>query len=240
MLEIWERESGNIKTFKCPFERLEYDAVFGPGGNIPKSKSEGHLRYAKPDKGMFRIDEIRYYDAESREWKPRENDPGEHWVCDGASVYEYNAAKKQLIVRELPPDQRGTAIADGPLPFLFGAKRKKLRQRYFMRITQVTDSQIWLVAYPRTARDAASYRYVELILDREKFLPAALQVYLPGGKSRTVYVFGDARINDPLSMFGGVFLKPRTPLGWKKVIEKIPTGPTHQASRPGAPAAAPR
>jgi hypothetical protein len=80
---------------------------------------------------------------------------------------------------------------------------------------------------------------VELILDREKFLPKALAVYLPNGKSRTTYIFGEAKINDPLELFIGVFQQPRTPLGWTKVVQPIPAAPPARpvgphAQRPGA------
>ena len=68
--------------------------------------------------------------------KPFEMAPGtmgEHWVCDGNSVYEINHQTKQLIETKLPPDMRGKAIAEGPLPFMFGAKKDTIRARYWIR-----------------------------------------------------------------------------------------------------------
>lgn len=244
ILELWEKESSKIKSYKNSFERWEYDPVFGPGKNVPKTKSLGRLKYAKPDKGMFRVDDILHYTPPKTPdgrptWEPREGENGEHWVCDGEAVYEFNADKKQMIVSPLPPEMRGKAIADGPLPFLFGAEKEKLKARYWIRVTQSSEEDIWLEAYPRRREDAANYRRVELILDREKFLPKALAVYLPNGKSHTTYIFGEAKINDPLELFIGVFQQPRTPLGWTKVVQPIPTAPPArptgpQATRPGA------
>jgi TIGR03009 family protein len=225
VLSQWEQESLKIHTFRCGFDRWEYDPVFlQDGERIPVTTSTGQLKYARPDKGLFRITEIRRYVAKKKDWE-KSNEPGEHWVCDGNAVYEYNATKKQLIVRELPPELRGKSIADGPLPFLFSADADRLKRRYSIRITDMTDNEIWLEAYPRYQRDAANYRKVELILDRHRFLPSALQVYLPNGKNRTVYKFHseDAKVNDPLERFIGVFQQPRTPFGWKKVVEPVPT-----------------
>lgn len=236
VLQLWEKESQKIKTFRCPFERLEYDPVFLAGGEkTPVTKSRGQLKYAKPDKGLFRIDTITRYNAKMGTWE-KSDEAGEYWVCDGKAVYEFNALKKQLIVRELPPELQGKAIADGPLPFLFSADARKLKQRYFIRITNVTDSEIWLQAFPRFQRDAANYRQVELILNREQFLPSALQVHAPNGKNRTVYLFqiAQAKVNDPLERFIGVFQQPRTPYGWKKVVEPAPRpGPTARAVHAG-------
>ena len=228
ILELWEKESGKIKSYKSSFERWEYDPVFGPGPEIAKTKSLGQIKYAKPDKGMFHVTELLHYvpaagPEQPASWQPREGETGEHWVCDGEAIFEYAAAKKQLIVMPLPAEMRGQAIANGPLPFLFGAEKDKLKQRYFIRVSQSNEKEIWLEAYPRRAEDAANYQRVELILDRERFLPTAMQIYLPNGKSRTVYIFGEAKINDPLEVFVGVFQQPRTPLGWTKVVEPIPS-----------------
>jgi len=239
VLSLWEKEGDKIKSYKCPFERWQYDPVFGPGGDVPKTKGDGQLTYMKPDKGSFRISTVRHYVAPSEPdgmptWEEKDDEAGEHWVCDGKAVYEYDTPKKQLIVRELPEHMQGKAIADGPLPFLFGAKKAKLQQRYFIRVSRVTETALWLDVYPRHQRDAANYQRVELILDREKFLPSAVQVYMPNGKSRTVYIFKleKASVNSTVDALLQFFVQPRTPLGWKKVYEKAPApGPGPQAQR---------
>ncbi len=56
VLMMWEKQSDRINTYNCAFERWEYDPVFGPGDEIPLTKSHGQLTYAKPDKGSFKID----------------------------------------------------------------------------------------------------------------------------------------------------------------------------------------
>lgn len=243
VLGVWEKESDKVRSYKCPFERLEYDPAWTPNAQTPLTKATGHIKFVKPDKGSYRITEVRRYDSQTGDWKAQEDNPGEHWVCDGEAVYEFDSTKKQLIVRELPPEMRGKAIADGPLPFLFGAEAAKLKARYFLRVSQTTPTEIWLEAFPRGAHDAANFRRVEVILDRSEFLPKAMQVYLPGdakSKSRTVYMFGEAKVNDPLSRFGGVFQKPRTPFGWKRIVERPTSAAGGTADRREAGAAAPR
>jgi hypothetical protein len=119
---------------------------------------------------------------------------------------------------------------------LFGAKKDKLKQRYFFNVSpQTNEREIWLSAWPRYQRDAANFRQVELILDRQKFLPSAILIYLPAGESRTLYVFDlkQAKVNDLLEKFWGSFQSPRTPRGWKKREEQAPAEePPQQAARP--------
>ncbi len=246
ILGLWQRESDQIKSFKCPFERWVYDGVFGPGANVAATKSVGHLKYVKPDKGLFRVTEIRHHKPASDPnqpptWEPKEGEHGEHWVCDGTAIYEYRVAEKRLKVIELPPELRGQAITNSPLPFLFGAEKDKLKARYFIRVTQSTSSEIWLEAYPRLRENAGEFKRAEIILNREKFLPSALQLYMANDKTREVYIFkiDQSKVNDPLERFIGAFQQPRTPFGWKKEIQRVPSQsaprrqePTRQAFQP--------
>jgi len=240
VLSAWEEESGRVKTYRCPFQRWDYDPIFGPGPNIPKTKAHGEVKYSKPDKGSFEIEKVLHYQADGQGgagWKEHAGEVGEHWVCDGEALYELDARKKQLIVRPLPEAMQGQAIGDGPLPFLFGAEKEKLLKRYDMRVSQETKSEIWLEAYPLWAQDAANYQRVELILDREQLLPSAIQVYSPNDKGRTVYIFdlNQAKVNDPIDRLLG-FRAPRTPLGWKKITEQLaPPVTQNPQSRPQPP-----
>ncbi len=73
ILNQWETESAKIQTFRCGFERWEYDPVFlQDGDRIPVATSTGQLKYARPDKGMFRITEIRRYDAKKKDYEKAE------------------------------------------------------------------------------------------------------------------------------------------------------------------------
>lgn len=240
ILVMWENASAKINTFDCRFERLEYDPVFGPGSTIPMTQSFGQLTYSKPDQGSFRIKDIRRWtkkESNQPSWEPgshvlQKHEVGEHWVCDGKAVFEYNHRKQQLEVNPLPMEMRGNAIADGPLPFLFGAKAAKLNQRYWIRSKQGAPDTIWLEAYPRHQADAANYRKVDIMLERKTMLPTALQVHMPNGQNRAVYKFDKPTVNGTLNkLFGGIFNAPRTPIGWKRIVHELPPA-APQAAQP--------
>jgi TIGR03009 family protein len=255
VLDKWQIESDKINTFKCEFERWEYNAAFGPGMDIPLSKDKGELSYQKPDKGSFQITQVRRWQADpvppngqiptksSGKFVEDSNAIGEHWVCDGSAIYEYRQDQKQVVVRNIPKEMQGKAIVNGPLPFLFGADAAKLKDRYWMRIQQQNNAaEIWLEALPKYQADAANYQKVEMILDREKLLPKAMRVHLPNG-SQHVYLFDlvTASVNSRLQLLQTLFSAPRTPYGWKRVVEDLPqdnrptSNPPYQAAQPEAP-----
>jgi TIGR03009 family protein len=237
----WEQEGDQIKNFACQFERWEYDAVFGPGKDIPKTKGYGELKYVKPDKGRFQIDKLEHFTPGATPQDPptyvaKPGEYGEKWVCDGKSVYEYKFDLKKLVCYEIPKEMQGKAIVDGPLPFLFGAKEKQLLARYDMKVTEENDNQVWLDAWPLRREDAANYQHVEVILSKPRMLPTAIQVYMPNGKTRMVYMFKPATVNNALGSIIDWFEQPRTPFGWEKVIERAPEPPpaeNRQATQPG-------
>jgi TIGR03009 family protein len=252
VLQMWEAESSKVNTFNADFERWEYDAVWGPGQDKALIKSTGTLSYSKPDKGSFKIDQInRWVKKDPQDTLPdaagdyvlQKEEVGEHWVCDGKAVYEYNHRTKQLVVTPIPEQMRGQSIVDGPLPFLFGAEATKLMDRYWIRSKQGNAQQLWLEAYPKRQNDAANYDHVEVILDRKTMQPMAIQVHLPGqrgpdGKTpqRHVYMFHEPTINGTMeAWFGKLFSAPRTPLGWTRVVQQDPAAPAPQAANPAAP-----
>lgn len=251
VLNTWKQRSDQIGIFKCPFERWEYNASFGPGPNIPLNKDNGELSYQKPDKGSFKITKVNTWQADPAPpgeaspaqikgtWVEQPKAIGEHWVCDGKAVYEYREDQKQLVERPIPPEMQGKAIVDGPLPFLFGADPEKLKDRYWMRIQQQPNAEeIWLQSMPKYQADAANYSQVDVVLDRAQLLPKAMQVHLPNG-DRHVYIFdlAGASVNGHLDRLRSLFQRPVTPLGWKRVVEEgpgqEPPKPPQQAGLPG-------
>jgi TIGR03009 family protein len=244
LLDAWQKESATITTFKCSFERWEYN-VFGPNNNKdPLNKNSGELSYHRPDKGSFQIIEVKTFtempvppgSPRKGDWVKRPDAIGDHWVCDGKSVYQYRPDVKQLVEHPIPPQLQGQAIVDGPLPFLFGADAVKLKERYWMRIDQQQNqdpNQIWLIALPRFQAQAADFRKVEVILDRKRLLPRYMNVWKPNGE-RDLYMFDldNASKNSALDRFKDMFDRPRVPLGWKRVVENMPL---QQAAQPVQP-----
>jgi TIGR03009 family protein len=236
ILSKWEMQSDQVKRYRCTFKRWEYDPVFGPRDTF-KTYSEGVIKYAAPDKGMFKVEKTLTYappaqPGEKARFVQREG-TDEHWICDGQSVFEHDQTKKHLIQRELPPHMRGRAIAEGPLPFLFGAKAETIKRRYWIRplpVPKDIQGEYWLEAFPKTRQDAANYQKVHVIIDQTDFLPKGLVIFDRNfdprkNPTRTTLTFEQREVNwsialQQLNIFKGQFFEPSIPFGWKKVVEK--------------------
>lgn len=242
ILNYWEQSSAKIERYQCNFVRYEYDPVWGPKpdpktGKRPASRiSYGQIKYGKPDKGSFKVNKLTHYTApatpgDKASYLPKEGEAGEHWVCDGKSVFEFDHEKKKLVEHQLPPEMHGKAIVDGPLPFLFGAEAAKIQQRYWVGVFTPRDAkgEYWLEAWPKFREDAKNYKKVEIIIDEADFLPKAIQIYDHNGNdndpSSTVLTFEKREINfkltplgnlDPLELFAREFIEPKAPFGYKK------------------------
>jgi TIGR03009 family protein len=243
LLAAWETRNAAITTWSCTFHKWEYNAwspLDAQGQQLAFAESTGELKYANPDKGLFRVKETKQWSPEARRYEVRGGDTGEHWVCNGESIYEFRHSERQLRETKLPPEMRGKAISDGPLPFVFGAKADTLKKRYWMRIVTPADvrDQIWLESQPRFQADAANFSKVELILHARDLMPFAIQIYKPGGNDRDVYQF-DPRTNlidKGLDMLRD-FAKPMTPFGYKYVLEDLQATQSPPPAQPSAPPA---
>jgi TIGR03009 family protein len=238
LLMDWQKMSADVRTFESSFTRWDYDGVFGAAGpdgqQTPKRVVNGTLRYAAPDKGYYEL-----------------SDQSEKWVCTGDAVFEFRADLKQVREHPLPPDLRGKAIADGPMPFVFGVEAGKMKARYWLRIITPQERQgteVWLEVFPKKAADAANFLKIDVVLKFEhqngtvtKLEPFALNMHLPNGKDRTVYQFNSITANgliDGLQNFIQWFVRPGTPFGWQHQVVEAPVGeapPTAQQPTPQVP-----
>lgn len=237
ILTFWHQKSEAISTYACDFTEWEYDPQFGPQKDA-RTVSHGIIRYVAPDKGEYRVETIEHYTIARGPdgrvvpgakpiYKAQPGEYGQHWICDGKTVFELDPKQKLLIERLLPPELHGKAIADGPLPFLFGADVNKLKARYWLREVQPNGpGQYWIEAYPKRKDDAANYKRVTLILDQKEFLPQGMVMILPDGKSRTTFQFSERKVNAPdfFKLFRGEFFQPKTPRGWKRVVDNMALG----------------
>ncbi len=244
LLNAWEARNAAVKTWSCEFYKWEYNA-FGPvgpnGDRMAFAESTGEIKYAMPDKGLFRVKESKQWNAQSSRYEQRPGDTGEHWVCNGTSIYEFRHGERQLRETKLPPELRGKAISDGPLPFVFGAKAETLKKRYAMRLLPTPgggNEQVWLEALPRTQVDAANFSKVELILGSRDLLPFAIRIYKPGGQDQDVYQFNQnsSLIDKGLDLIRD-FSKPVTPLGYTFILEDAAAAPpaAQQSALPAQP-----
>ena len=237
VLGAWEKATGDIERFRCNFTRWEYDPTNGPA-TVHSTWSRGVLRYMKPDKGLFRVDDILFYkpspDGQAK-YEAIKDRFGDYWVCDGKSIHIYERNEKKVKRYDLPPDMQGVGIYQSPLPFLFGVKSQEVLSRYWLRPVPPengSQTEVWLEAYPKGQADAANYSKVLVVLDAQEVLPKVLVVfdpnYTPQNPQRTVFEFTDRernwsladRIND-LNPFQQEFIPVAPPKDWKIEVTPI-------------------
>jgi TIGR03009 family protein len=219
VLRAWEEKQKGIKTFSCEFTLWEYGGTLGSGSG-PRNENNGRLFYAPPDRGKYEV-----FDADGN-WL-------DHWVCDGKAIYEFKTLNKQLVEHPLPEEMQGKAIADTPLPFVFGSTPDKMLQRYWLRVTTqanqgdqsfLKNEQLLLEAIPKFKHDAANFQKVEIILNERDMLPYAINQFLPNhtskNPSRKAYEFRKHVVNGGIDQISRIFSKPRKPFGWKYIVEK--------------------
>jgi TIGR03009 family protein len=233
LLTFWEQQSGKIQRYRTEFSRWVTDPVFGPAETF-KTFSKGEIRYESPDKGLFRVDMTGQWTPPAQAGgKPSYPDMGdagkEQWICDGKSLFEFNYAQKKLVERKLPPEMHGKAIADGPLPFVFGAKKETIQSRYWLRVTTNKEAQekgeYWLEAYPKSRDDAVNYTKIEIIIAGADFLPSAIKIY-ERNNVETIYQFTNRSSNwnfdlEKVGLWRSAF-NPATPAGWERLVEPAP------------------
>ncbi len=243
ILKYWEHHTERIKTHECEFVRENFDFVFG-SKDTPATVDVGIVRYKAPDKGLMRVEQVYKVNAEATDEKDRYEQQdvqfGEYWVCDGSSIFQFDSRTKVLTETKLPPEMRGQSIGDGPLPFLFGAKAEKMKQRYWIReVTpeQNPDGEYFLEATPRRQEDAANFDKILVQLSREGdyLFPKAMRLYNKQGY--TQYRMRKHTPNDPrhrIAAFLKYFVSPSTPQGWTKVVEDWSAEPSdpRQAATP--------
>ncbi len=264
VLRFWETRSDKVKLFECKFQRWDYDGGFVAANQQrhPRTYSKGIIKYAQPDKGLFKIEELVLISPGNAGAPPQQvvQNPelGEHWICDGENVLSFEANKKQVTVTPLPPAMRGRAIADGPLPFMFGAQAETIKARYWIHgLPGGPEGKYWLEAVPKSRQDAQNLKQVRIVLDKQDFLPESLEVFAPNydpprNDARQTYVFSNreakdeanikdliAKGLDPFGILRRDFFDPKIPLGWKKVVQggpgNIPAGPPPQQAGPAPP-----
>lgn len=243
-LLAWQQQSQGTRTLDCKFKRWHYD-INGAAANVHASKAEGVIRYAAPDKGLFRVDDIVFYQGQ-QDGKPQYQSIadrfGEHWVCNGQQLIEMDRSNKKCVIQELPPELQGQQIFNSPLPFVFNLDAQQILQRYWVRLVPIENPQIVLVeAWPKRQEDRAQYKLVQIGLDAQTFAPQALIMFAPNFDPKTApnrdhYEFSDVQRNAltaGIQQFLRNFIVDRPPSDWQIVRNKYqPPAPEPLNSAP--------
>jgi TIGR03009 family protein len=211
ILAYWEQETAKIERFSCEFSRWEFDSQ-APGvqelakqlgrGDVTVAASRGVVRFQKPDRGLFKTEVYtKMTGALSKdrqvELKVDPNNSGEWVVCDGKFVWDYDRKEKIRTKLELPPEMQGLGIMNSPLPFLFGVKAEEIKARYWVRAIspgtengRPVENKYAIEAYPKYPVDAVNYHHVQIVLDRDMFLPELMVLYMPEWSDQAVNANG--------------------------------------------------
>ena len=257
ILAYWEQETAKIERFSCEFSRWEFDSQ-APGvqeiarqlgrGDITVAASRGVVRFQKPDRGLVKTEVYTKMTGQVSKDKQVElkvdpNNSGEWVVCDGKFVWDYDRKEKIRTKLELPPEMQGLGIMNSPLPFLFGVKADEIKARYWVRAIspgtengRAVENKYAIEAYPKYPVDAVNYHHVQIVLDRDMFLPELMVLYMPEWNDqavnanglvieprdkRMVYQFASRQINSNIfqklseSLFQRDFIPIDPGAGWK-------------------------
>lgn len=247
-LTYWQQSTAQIQRFECKFNRWQFDPTKTNNPNDFYTASSGVIRYLKPDKGMFQVEDLRYRrekDGGKVDYEALPGHFGEWWICDGASVHEYDRTEKKVTKYPLPANMRGAEVFNSPLPFVFGVNAQKIKERYWVRPLphpvgqdgKPNDKIIVIEAFPKFQADAINYHHVTIYLDRDKFLPQALEIALtqwtPQAPHREVFEFKDRETNAGLlakineALFQKAFIPEQPPKDW--TVQEQPFAPEEPA-----------
>ncbi len=246
VLAKWEEESSKVNRYECEFLRYQFDPSLVT--QHAYTVAAGTVKYMKPDKGLFKVNEIVYYKTEDENKQPKyevnaQKQFGEYWICDGQYVHVLDQNEKKCTKYQLPPHMRGQAIHMSPLPFVFGVKATELKARYWLRpLNPPADrkNEVWLEVYPRRADDAANYQRLQVVIDLQDWMPKGLIVFLPNYRPeaphRELYEFKKRSINAAnlmSALFQREFIPQDPPKDWKVIVE--PYQPAEAEAKPAEP-----
>lgn len=226
LLSEWEEHSESTKTLECRFQRWHYD-MFAAKPGVHASKSTGLIKYAAPDKGLFRVDSKVFFNGMKQgkpKYAPQDGQFGEYWVCNGRELIEFDRSKEECRIQTLPPEMRGQKIFESPLPFVFNLDAEQIQERYWVRQVAAPKPELVLIeAWPKRQEDRAQYRLVQIALDKESFLPQALLMYAPNFHAKNApkwdhYEFSEVKrnsIGQGMQMFLRNFIRQQPPANWK-------------------------
>lgn len=232
LLSNWEEQSKGTKTLECTFSRWHYDMFAAPTG-VHATRADGVIKYAAPDKGLFRVDRLVFYagmkDGQPQ-FQPQNGQYGEHWVCNGKQLIEFDRSKEECRIQDLPPEMQGQQIFNSPLPFVFNLDAQQIQERFWVRQVEAPNPALVLVeAWPKRQEDRAQYKLVQIALDAETYLPQALLMYAPNFDKKTAqkydhYEFTAVKrnaIGAGFQKFLGNFIPEKPPANWKILRERF-------------------
>lgn len=228
LLQRWEEHSKGTKTLDCRFTRWHYDNLAAPN-KVHANRADGVIKYAAPDKGLFQVEQIVFF-AGIEDGKPKyqlqPGQHGEHWVCNGQQLIEFDRGQQECRIQQLPPQLQGQGIFNSPLPFVFNLDAKQIQERYWIRQVAAPNNGnevVVIEAWPKRQEDRAQYKLVQIALDAKSLDPHALIMYAPNFNLKTAprwdhYEFTDLKRNSigaGFQKFLNNFIPDKPPANWR-------------------------
>jgi TIGR03009 family protein len=245
LLAAWEQQSSGTKRLEAKFRRWHFDPISAPAGTHA-TWAEGIIKYGAPDQGLFRVDQLKFFSGiveGKTTYKAVEGQFGEHWVCNGQELMEFDRSKEECRIQQLPPELQGKEILESPLPFVFNLNAARIHERYWVRRIEGPAGVYVIEAHPKRQVDRAQYKFVRIVISDQTFLPQALILYAPNfDPTNTIaydhYEFTDVErntIRQNMANWGNLFINQRPPANWKVIREAFrPVGPPPQVAQPAA------
>lgn len=236
ILDYWEQSSAQYKNFRCSFRRYSYDSAVV---NYRDQKSQrlaaaeiatGEIFFAAPEHGRYQTEQVWNFaapptqpGADADYELEKSGSAQTKWICDGETIYEFDFGQKRLYETVVPETMRGPeGLAASPIPFLFGAKKNILLERYWVRVItpREVEGEYWLQVFPKRAEDARNYSKIEIIIDQNDFLPKAMRMFsaqynpAKGNFAHMNFEFQDRKVNG--LALEGLFGRPSKPIGWTR------------------------
>lgn len=167
------------------------------------------------------------------------------YICDGASVYEYNGAAKEVVQHRIPPGGKGGVGDNLLLEFMSGGMTAAdIQQRFDLKLLKEEENYVHIQIGPRLPKDKQEFDSALLVLYRSKaapqldYLPAVVVMTKANGQEQEQWTFPpqSVKTNDPgikKEMFA--YIPPDPKAGWtvKPAAATVPADP--RVVRPAAP-----
>jgi len=214
LLVLWERQSSKVNKLRGEIKRFTYDSVFSV-----EKRALGTFWYQSPDMGRIDFQAVKVPEPainpnkKDANGKPYtiESDVAQRWICTGKQIFIIHDDTKIYDKIDIPAQQQGKNIMNGPLPFLFGLKAEQAKARYMLslgdmhfpqgKVEKLADGntrqwppQVHIVAFPKLEVDAREWSRAEVMLDAKTFIPMAIKLFNPQGNMETVYVLAPSAI----------------------------------------------
>lgn len=222
ILAEWERKSAAITQVDATFTRVDLKS----GAFKSKTEYEGHALLKASNLARLDVKKVAPEDNAKKTFHMRV-------VCTGAEVVQYDGETRMMYVFPLPKEResekneaarawiftllfRWTFYVEhgGPIGFLRPQKAGALKERYQVEWIAESGRVFRLRFVPKGAVDRDLSSEILIDLNKQTFLPDALQNRTPNGKETQTYIFTTVKPNAPIDPAN---FEVREIEGWKVI-----------------------